>query len=74
MGDEETAVHIMSEADPGRQKGLARNIKGDIQKWTLDANTITYNTGICYKKKNFIFSPSTYLVEGTAVRDQNWCR
>ena len=30
MGDEETAVHIMSEADPGRQKGLSRNIKGEI--------------------------------------------
>ena len=30
-----------------------------------------YVTGICYKK-NFIFSPSPYLVEGAAVRENVW--
>ena len=76
MGDEETAVHIMSEADPGRQKGLARNIKGDIQKWTSEANTITYKA----IKAKFEQNPSLrqYLLAsdqkelGEASQDPVW--
>ena len=76
MGDEETAVHIMSEADPARQKGLARNIKGDIQKWTSEANTITYKA----IKAKFEQNPSLrqYLLAsdqkelGEASQDPIW--
>jgi ribA/ribD-fused uncharacterized protein len=76
MGDEETAIKIMSEIDPTKQKVLSRTIKGDEKKWKSKASTITYKAIRAKFEQNevlreYLLASGTKTL-GEASKDNDW--